>query len=152
MRSPGGLPFCLVRSSPSRIPPPVRWPDGHRSRMVQVCIDAPQDAHDAEVAFWRALLPGRWSRSDSPEFAGKWHEPPSPVQLLLQRLEDDTGPVRAHLDLGTDDRPVEVARLVALGAREESAGPGWQVLRDPTGMRFCVTDNSPSSDLPRDLA
>ena len=151
MRSPGGLPFCFVGEGRHEVPPPVTWPDGQRSRMVQVCIDAPGTVHDAEVAFWRALLPGRWVPSPAPEFAGKWHDGASPLQLLFQRLEDEQGPVRAHLDHGTDDRDAEVRRLLALGAEPGAIGRGWQVLRDPAGLAFCVTDNSPSADRPRDL-
>jgi len=151
MRSPGGLPFCFVGPGRHEVPAPITWPDGHRSRMVQVCIDAPDAAHDAEVAFWRALLAGRWVPSPAPEFAGKWHDDESPLQLLFQRLEEDEGPVRAHLDHGTDDRDAEVPRLVGLGAEAGTTGRGWQVLRDPAGLVFCVTDNSPSADLPRDL-
>jgi hypothetical protein len=52
--------------------------------------------------------------------------------------------VRAHLDLGTDDRRAEVTRLVALGALAGPTGGGWQVLTDPVGMEFCVTDNPPN--------
>lgn len=151
MRSPGGLPFCFVGTGHHQVPAPVTWSDGHRSRMVQVCIDAPVAAHDAEVAFWLALLPGRWVPSPAAEFAGKWHDGESPLQLLFQRLEDEEGPVRAHLDHGTDDREAEVRRLLALGAEAGATGRGWQVLRDPAGLTFCVTDNSPSATLPRDL-
>jgi hypothetical protein len=42
--------------------------------------------HAAEVAFWRALLPGRWAASPAAEFAGKWHDDAgSPIQLLFQK-------------------------------------------------------------------
>ena len=57
--SPGGLPFCVLEAGRRQPPDPTTWPDGHRSRMVQVCIDSPVAAHDQEVAFWRALLSGR---------------------------------------------------------------------------------------------
>ncbi len=144
MRSPGGLPFCLVGAGEQAVPEPVRWPDGHASRLVQVCVDSPSAVHDDEVAFWRALLAGRWEDSSAREFAGKWHDDRSPLQLLFQRLDDSEGPVRAHLDPGTDDRAAEVRRLVALGAAAGGEGRGWQVMRDPTGLTFCVTDNAPS--------
>ena len=61
------------------------------------------------------------------------------------------GPGRAHLDHGTDDREAEVRRLVELGADPGAVGRGWQVLRDPAGLTFCVTDNSPSTQVPRDI-
>jgi hypothetical protein len=150
--SPGGLPFCVLRVMNHETPDPVTWPDGHRSRMVQVCVDSPAPALDREVEFWRALIPGRWSGSDAPEFAGKLHDDEgSPVQLLFQRLDEPDGPVRAHLDHGTDDVPAEVERLVRLGATALGPGRGWHLMRDPVGQLFCVTENSPSQSRTRDL-
>jgi predicted enzyme related to lactoylglutathione lyase len=144
LQSPGGLAFCVLRAAQHEPPEAVTHPDGHRSRMVQVCVDAPAAAHDTEVAFWRYLLAARWVPSDRPEFSGKWHDDAgSPLQLLFQRLDEPDGPVRAHLDLGTDDLPAEVRRLLALGATEVGPGHGWHVLRDATGRPFCVTCNSP---------
>ena len=151
MRSPGGLAFCVVQQGEPETPQPVTWPDGHCSRLVQVSIDSPREVHDREVAFWRALLGERWVSSPAPEFAGKWHDDRSALQLLFQRLGEVDGPVRAHLDHGTDDREAEVARLVGLGAEPGETGRGWQVMRDPAGVAFCVTDNSPSTQVPRDL-
>jgi len=153
LRSPGGLPFCVVRAQAHPAPQPVTWPDGHRSRLVQLCIDAPQAQHDVEVAFWRGLLGGRWVDSPSPEFAGKWHDDAgAPLQLLFQRLEEPDGLVRAHLDLGTDDLGAEVARLLDLGAEDVGPGSGgWHVLRDPAGLAFCVTGNAPDHTRRRDL-
>jgi hypothetical protein len=108
--------------------------------------------HDREVAFWRALLDGRWVDSPAPEFAGKWHDDDgSPLQLLFQRLDEPTGGVRAHLDLGTDDVPAEVQRLLDLGADDVGPGRGWHALRDPAGSAFCVTGNSPELTQRRDL-
>jgi hypothetical protein len=51
--------------------------------------------------------------------------------------------VRAHIDLGADDIAAEAARLVGFGAERLGPGRGWIVLRDPVGMVFCVTSNSP---------
>ena len=59
--------------------------------------------------------------------------------------------MRAHLDHGTDDRDAEVTRLVGLGAEAGAEGRGWRVMRDPAGLVFCVTDNSPSTQVPRDI-
>jgi hypothetical protein len=151
LRSPGGLPFCTVGPVSGAAPAPVTWGEGHRSRLVQVCIDSPATSHDAEVAFWRELLGDRWVGSASPEFAAKWHADGSPLQLLFQRLDEPTGPVRAHLDLGTDDLPAEVRRLVALGAEDLAPGRGWHVLRDPAGLAFCATLNPPDGTDRRDL-
>lgn len=150
--SPGGLPFCLVHPAEHAAAGPVTGVDGHRTRLVQVCVDSPPDRHDREVDFWRSLLPGRWVDSASPEFAGKWHDDAgSPLQLLFQRTDDGDGPVRAHLDLGTDDLSAEVDRLVALGAADEGRGRGWHVVRAPDGSPFCATLNSPATGRVRDL-
>jgi hypothetical protein len=152
LQSPGGLPFCVLRPQEHQPPEPVTWPDGHRARMVQVCIDSPQAAHDREVAFWRVLLAGRFVGSSAREFAGKWHDDAgSPLQLLFQRLDEPDGPVRAHLDHGTDDVPVEVRRLLDLDASDVGPGRGWHVLRDPAGLTFCVTENSPALTRLRDI-
>ena len=152
MASPGGLPFCLLRARDHRPPGPVSWPEGHRSRLVQVCVDSPVAAHEQEVGFWQAALPGSWSGSPSPEFAGKYHDDHgSPVQLLFQRLEEPDGPVRAHLDLGTDNLAAEASRLRALGAGLVGPGRGWVALRDPAGLPFCATGNSPEQTRVRDI-
>ncbi|MFL6166585.1 MAG: VOC family protein, partial [Ornithinibacter sp.] len=60
LRSPGGKPFCVLPAAERLAPEPVAWPSGHRSRVVQVCIDSPGRRHDNEVGFWRHLLAGRW--------------------------------------------------------------------------------------------
>lgn len=153
LRSPGGLPFCIVHARTHAAPEPVLWPEGHRTRMVQVCIDSPATTHDAEVTFWRHLLSGRWADSPAQEFAGKWHDDAgSPIQLLFQRLDEPAGLVRAHLDLGTDGQTAEVHRLLTFGAEDLGAGPGgWHVLRDPAGLAFCVTENRPDRTRLRDL-
>jgi hypothetical protein len=62
LRSPGGLPFCLVEETPVRSrPEPVCWPGGHRSRVARLVVDAPADRYDAECAFWAAAT--GWSES-----------------------------------------------------------------------------------------
>jgi hypothetical protein len=153
LESPGGLPFCVLAVGRPQPPDPVTWSDGHRTRMVQVCVDSPQDAHEAEVAFWRQFLPGRWVESGAREFAGKWHDDAgSPVQLLFQRLEEPDGQVRAHLDLGTDDVDAETERLLGLGATDIGPGRGrWHAMRDPSGLAFCATGNSPEQTTYRDI-
>jgi glyoxalase superfamily protein len=152
MQSPGGLAFCVVQASEHEPPRPVGFSDRHRSRLVQVCIDSPRSAHAAEVEFWRRLLGGRWVPSGAPEFAGKWHDDSgSPIQLLFQRLDEPEGPVRAHLDLGTDDLAADVRRLTDLGATDVRPGRGWHVFLDPTGRPFCTTRNSPEQTDRRDL-
>jgi len=147
MTSPGGMPFCVVgHRDGSVVPPAVDWPDGggHRSRLVQVCIDSPPSRHEAEVAFWRRATHWAWSTSTGPEFAGKLYpESDSPVHLLLQRLDDEAPATSAHIDLGADDVEAEAGRLEAAGARRLWPGDAWITLEDPAGLRFCSTGQRP---------
>jgi len=147
-RSPGGLPFCLVAARRRVRPDPVAGPDGRRRRLVQVCVDIPARHLHVEPAFWRAVLPWREVALDSPEFLGRLVPPAgATLQVLLQRLgEDDESPAtRAHLDLGADDVAAEADRLVGLGARLLLDRGGFRALRDPAGLGFCVTANSPDA-------
>jgi hypothetical protein len=148
MTSPGGMPYCLVtHRDDNQMPGAMTWTDdGHRSRLVQVCVDSSAERHEHEVEFWKAATHWRWAPSpESPEFAGKLHpEPGSPVQLLFQRLDEDGDPeTRAHIDLGADDVEAEAARLEGLGARRLWPGDGWIALEDPAGLPFCATANRP---------
>lgn len=154
LHSPGGLPFCLIPADPHQsVPGPTAWADGHRTRLVQVCVDVPAAGVDREVAFWQAALatitgpaaPWAW-RPLADEFVGRLLPPRGcPIQLLFQRLgaEDPGSSVRAHLDLGSDDREAESQRLEALGAERLWTGDGFIALRDPVGLPFCVTGNPP---------
>jgi hypothetical protein len=145
---PDGMPYVHVQTieGPAHARPgPATWPDGHRSRVVQLCVDVPSSSYDAEVAFWRAATGWADEPVDAPEFHRLVHRASSPVQLLVQRLgpDDRADVARAHIDLGTDDIRAEVARVVRLGATVESEREGITVLRDPIGLPMCVTGNSP---------
>ena len=67
-----------------------------------------------------------------------------PIMMFIKVPEGKTAKNRVHLDMHTDDRPAEVARLVALGATEvhdkDEYGTVWTTLQDPEGNEFCVTD------------
>ena len=146
MSSPAGLPFCVcVEPRQPRRPGATAWPGGHRSRLVQLCVDVPAQRYDDELAFWRAATGWAAEPVRSPEFHRLVHRSQSPLQLLVQRLGDEDGAerARAHLDLGTDDVAAEVARVEALGARVLWPGSGWVTLVDPAGLPFCVTANDP---------
>ncbi|GGC78104.1 hypothetical protein GCM10011512_00800 [Tersicoccus solisilvae] len=148
MASPGGLPFCVVPGTDARRRPDgVDVGDGVRDRLVQLCIDAPRDAADAEVAFWRAAIPGRWAASTGEGLIGKLHPGVgSTLKLLFQRLGEETGPVRAHLDVGTTDVERDASRLERLGAVRVRDDDGWVTLRDPAGLAFCTTGNDPDEE------
>ena len=148
LRSPGGLPLCLLPARPRVRPDPVTGHDDRRRRLVQVCLDVPVRHLDVEPAFWRAALPWPEVALDSPEFLGRLVPPAgAPLQVLLQALgEDDGGDVtRAHFDLGADDVAAEADRLIGLGAQLLRDRGGFIALRDPAGLGFCVTANSPDA-------
>ena len=72
--------------------------------------------------------------------------PGQPLQLLLQRLDEDEPTVRAHLDWSADDRDAEVERHVAAGSTFlERFDGGWTVLTGPAGMTYCVTRRAPGT-------
>ena len=71
-------------------------------------------------------------------------------QLALNKSETTVQPhPRTHLDLYATDAKAEIARLLALGAREvdwDSYSPDadFVVLEDPDGNRFCVIEQDPN--------
>lgn len=136
MRSPGGLLFChtvepagtLDRSDPLRA-------------LDQVCIDIPADLWEGEVAFWRDLTGRDLTKGGETEFSFLGAE--GAVRILLQRLEEPSGQVRAHVDFAVADREQEADRHVALGAKVVAAHRWWTVLEAPDGQVYCLTDRDP---------
>jgi hypothetical protein len=148
MASPGGFPFCLVRHSASRPTAAVDWADGAPSIVDQVCLDVPAGGYDAEAGFWQQLT--GWEREASPghdEFDRLRRPVGQPLHLLLQRLDESEGPVRAHLDLACADREREARRHVRLGAVRVADHDDWTVLHDPAGAPYCITDRPPENDV-----
>lgn len=150
MTSPGGFAFCFVDAYPARRPAPVPWPrpggGTHASLLDQLAIDVPADRWDAERRFWAALT--GWAEhpvAPDAELVPLRRPDGHPLRLLLQRLDEPSGPVRAHLDLACSDRPAETDRHVALGARVERVREHWTVLADPAGRRYCLTDRDPAT-------
>jgi Glyoxalase-like domain len=137
-RSPGGFTFCLTTRAPGESAGgQVR--SGSGGLLDQVCLDIPRRWYEAEVAFWSALT--GWERYDDQpdEFERLRRDPRLPLQVLLQRLDDEDGPVRAHVDFASADMAAEVAHHVQAGARVVGPGRGWTVLDAPGGLRYCVT-------------
>ncbi len=143
-RSPGGLVFCLVPHDSGQRPGPVDWPGG-ASLVDQVCLDIPVASFDDEAGFWSALTGWPRIRGLSPQFDRIVPPSGQPLRVLLQRTDDEDGPVRMHLDLASDDREAEVARHVELGGRVVRSTPNWTTLLDPSGRAYCVTRRSPVS-------
>jgi len=143
MRSPGGFVFCFVAEGGGQRPAPRTWPDGHTSYVDQVCLDIPPSRYDDELDFWAAVT--GWARRDpSPgsEFGRLTPGPDQPLQLLLQRLDDEQEAVTAHLDWASSDRDAEIREHLAAGAELQKSFAGWTVLRDPAGMTYCITGRS----------
>jgi hypothetical protein len=148
LRSPGGLTFCTVPHPAMTRPRPSAWPGGHSSLVDQVCIDIPAPSYDTECAFWAALT-GWETRASavSTDFRSLVRPEGHPLRLLLQRLGEDTGDVRAHVDWATTDRGAETDRQVGLGARVVDVRPVWTVLADPAGRLYCLTDRDPETGM-----
>jgi hypothetical protein len=129
------------------VPEPGSFPGVGRSRVYQVCLDIPGPAFDAEAARWARATGGRLEvLARRPEFA--WVRIPGgprPLDLLLQRLDREDGPVTAHLDLGTSDRAAERQRHLDLGATLVADEEFWTVLADPAGAAYCITDRDPAT-------
>ncbi len=105
----------------------------HHSRIGALCIDCRTEDLGRAVAFWSALL-GREGRivedGKYAEFGGD-----STPEVILQAVDHEP---RVHLDIETDDREAECARLTAAGAREVERIRDWIVMEAPTGHRFCL--------------
>jgi hypothetical protein len=138
MRSPGGFVFCqtLLRGEP------VLARDG-ATILDQVCLDIPREHWDAETAFWSELTGREVQEASSSGFARLLAA--DRLRILLQRLDETEGPVRAHPDLATADRPGDTDRHVALGALVVAVHDWWTVLRAPGGQVYCLTDRDPST-------
>lgn len=156
LRSPGGFLLCLVGQPAAERPEAASWsavqegaaPASHRSIVDQVCLDIPASSYDEECAFWASLLDLRMGTSSvRSEFVHLVRDHGQPIRLLLQRLDDDDGTTRAHLDLATDDREAEVARHLSLGAVPVRRTPWWTTLRDPAGLEYCVTIRDPETGM-----
>lgn len=139
MRTPGGLLHChtLLDGDPS-------LPRDGATIVDQVCIDVPRTHWESEVTFWRELT-GRGFHESAPGYARL--DADGQVRILLQRLDDEDGPVRAHPDLASADREGDVRRHVGLGAHVVATHDRWTVLLAPGGQVYCVTDRDPATGL-----
>ena len=144
LASPGGFVFCLIPGTTGTRPEPTVWPGGRTSYVDQVCLDVPPGRYAAELDFWAALT--GWRRRDprpGSEFGRVTPGPEQPLQLLLQRLDDEQEAVTAHLDWAARDHEAELAAHQIAGAELQGRFDGWTVLRDPAGMTYCVTRREP---------
>jgi hypothetical protein len=109
-------------------------------------VDIPGARYEAEVEFWAALT-GWPLRPETPaEFTALERPLGMPLRILLQRLAEPDGVVRAHLDWAAGSaREDVVARHEALGAQQMGRHRGWVVMTDPAGLRYCITARDPGS-------
>jgi Glyoxalase-like domain len=144
LESPSGLGFCAVRhgGEGTRPSPVVRGAAG-RSLVDQVCVDVPTAAYDGECEFWAALTGWKQGLGGRPEFRFLARPAGMPLRLLLQRTE--SGPPGMHLDLACDDARAEASRHTALGATYCHETESWVTLRDPAGVRYCLTRRDPET-------
>ncbi|MDQ3543194.1 MAG: glyoxalase/bleomycin resistance/dioxygenase family protein [Actinomycetota bacterium] len=108
----------------------------HRSRIGVVLLDFPGDTHDDAQRFWSGAVGHDAEPEDNdPDYA--LLGPLGTLKLFTQRIGQGT-PARVHLDIETDNVAAEVARLTALGATIGTEMKHYTVMRDPSGMVFCV--------------
>lgn len=106
----------------------------HHSRIGCFVIDCrTEDLTDA-LSFWRAAL-GLEGHVDERGKYALLTTPEGEAKLLLQAVSHDP---RIHLDIETDDKDAEAARLTALGAKSVGEHPRWIIMEAPTGHRFCI--------------
>jgi hypothetical protein len=152
LRSPGGLPWCLVphRGEAVRTPPhalPGAGPAGTRTIVDQLCIDIPAGLHPQECAFWAGLCGWEHRRGGREELSWLVRPPAQPLRLLLQRLgpDDPRSQATAHLDLACDDVAAAVAAHERLGATSVHDFGAWTAMADPSGLPYCLTSRNPDT-------
>src|SRR4051794_16975369 len=116
----------------------------HRMLFRVVVLDLAAESHEAGRTFWATALGAQAADPHDdgrPEYSWLEH-PASPHHVLVQRL--GSGESRVHIDVETDDMDAEITRLERAGATRVERFERWQVMRDPTGIPFCVIP--PQSD------
>lgn len=146
LRSPGGLPLCLVTYRGQSVRPEPVGPTGARAVVDQLCLDIPADRYDDECEFWSTLTGWTHTRGEvDDEFSRLVRPAEIPYAFLLQRLADDQPTATAHLDLACEDRDAVATRHQAWGADLVRRTPQWTVLRDPAGVTYCATVRAPGA-------
>lgn len=172
MRSPGGLPWCVVgwhgehlRPGMVALPNALSGPleraeaSGHgdsthpqptisagATRVDQVCLDIPAPLWRRETAFWTELMGWPLNVGSRPEFAVLCPPDGLPLRLLLQRLTDPASPhCSAHLDLACSDPERARQWHESLGAHVDGREASWVRMRDPSGAAYCLTSRNPAT-------
>ena len=107
----------------------------HRSRLSTLLIDVPVAEARTAASFWSAALGVAAVPVPGEE---QFTSLPGAVPGLVTAVQSvDDGP-RYHVDLETDDLEAETARLVELGAVEQSRWLDCRTLLVPGGQLICV--------------
>jgi len=117
----------------------------HKSRLGCLVIDCAAEDVEQAAEFWSATLGGDVVMDDQKQYAEIRDQ--GDLKVLVQAVSH---PARVHLDIETDDKEGEAARLEALGAKVVSRVKRWIIMEAPTGHRFCIVN--PQSDAFADLA
>ena len=152
LRSPAGLPFCIVRhhGEVDPTPPPALRDAAARTAIDQLCIDIAPDNYELECDFWEALT-GWATAPGAPRRSSRTWPIPSRFRCDCC-CNDSTTPTattrpRAHLDLACEDRDAAVTRHVGLGARVDARHEYWTTMTDPSGLPYCLTRRKPDTGL-----
>jgi hypothetical protein len=140
LASPGGLVFCYLGDPGSRTPSATVWPGGQRSRVDQLCIDVPLRHWATESEFWTSITGWPLRPTSFDEFTSLVTPAEFPMRILLQRLGEDDGPVRAHVDWSASDRDEETARHLQAGSEVVKPTRVWTVMNGPGGI-YCIVDD-----------
>jgi len=142
LASPAGAAFCLLPlSEGDETSEQVR--EGQPDLLDQVCLDIPAGEYAREVDFWESLTGWPKRPGSLPEFVSLTRPDGIPVRLLLQRLGEEAGTARAHVDFACHDRDASRTTHVAAGASVVSEHDFWTVMRDPVGRVYCLTHRKP---------
>ena len=113
-------------------------------RLTHITFDC--EAPRTVAEFWSAALDRPIDDSPSEFFASiGMSSEDRPRWLFIKVPETKTAKNRMHIDMTTDDRESEIARLVELGATRmedcEEWGISWSVMADVEGNEFCVAEH-----------
>jgi len=109
----------------------------HYSRLCALLIDCKTSDVDEATRFWSLAL-GRPADPKHPGSRGNYRmldTPPDEPIVQIQRVNHES---HVHIDIETDDIPLEVRRLEDLGAKVVDRLERWVVMKAPTGHCFCV--------------
>ncbi|MBW9053628.1 VOC family protein [Rhizobium mesosinicum] len=120
-------------------------------RLKEIVIDCDQPSRVAR--FWAAALDGYeilpYDDQEIARLAALGLTPETDPVVMMEgpgtrlcfhlRRGERTARNRVHLDIASDDRQKEVARLISLGATFVRETADYTVLNDPEGNNFCVT-------------